>query len=399
MKKWLSLLLAFAMCFVFAACGNTPDSGDNTDNAGNSGEHTHSFSQDYATDADSHWHVCTKEGCDETTEKEAHVFDAQGKCVCGVSKKLSEPVQVVRDNKFANGFNVKGQMDGIGTVFGKLTYDDDSVTPNWSLGQWYCGYYNSPVEKPKRNEDFNPDYNILNAKKTYNEKTGLYTWQDASKTLRVNPTEGTLYARLEGTKEYNAPRTDGGPWPHLLMEYSTVGGVKISDLYSLTLNLDYTLKMFKGDMGSGLRSDLHCAQFPFYCVISNQNPNSPGRGQYVWFGACLFDNRQDYTMTFASQDVGSDDKIATGAFIYQVGQQAYLKAPVTVDDKIQINWDMLPFMKAAYKTARERGFLDKTEFEDLYATGGNFGWEITGTYDAAIQIDKFEIMAVSEIKE
>ncbi len=364
MKKLLSVLLAIAMlvmCLAFTACGDNSGKPDNGVNGGIGNN---------------------EQGDDEKDPP-----------------KLSDPEQIVVDNRFANGFNVKGQQDGIGTVFGKLTYDDDTVTPSWSLGQWYCGYYNSAVEKPKDNDEYNPAYNILNATKTFNANLGLYTWSDASKVLRVNPAEGTLYARLEGTKEYNAPRVDGGPWPHLLMEYGCQSGYRLDDLYSLTLNFDYTLKMFKGDMGSGLNTDIHCAQFPFYCVIQNRNRESAGYGQYVWFGACMFDNRQDFTMTFAQADVGSEDKLATNSFIYQVGQRAYLSAPVKVDEKIEIKWDMLPYMRAAYQTARERGFLGDTEWEDLYATSGNFGWEITGTYDAAIQIDKFEIMAVKELKE
>ena len=40
----------------------------------------------------------------------------------------------------------------------------------------------------------------------------------------------------------------------------------------------------------------------------------------------------------------------------------------------------------------------RPNFEDLYVTSGNLGWEITGTYDAAVQIDRFEIWAVEEIK-
>lgn len=389
MKKLLSILLAATMCFAFAGCGDTPGGGGDG--------HAHDFTGEWVKDAQFHRRKCTHEGCNEMSEKEAHGYDAAGKCVCGDEKKLSAPVQIVNDNHFTKGFNVKGQQDGIGTVFGKLTLDDPDSDPAWSIGQWYCGYYRSAVEKPKRNEDYNPDYNILNATKKQNGD--LHIWQDASKTLRVNPVAGSVYARLEGTKEYTAPKTKDGPWPHLLMEYGVQSGVRISELYSLTLNFDYTLMSFKGDMGAATDTDIHCAQFPFYCVIQNRNPESEGFGQYVWFGACMFDNRQDYTMTFASADLGSDDKHATGAFIYQVGQRAYLKAPVTVGEKIEIKWDMLPFMKTAYQTARERGFLDKTEFEDLYATSGNFGWEITGTYDAAIQIDKFEIMAVSEIKE
>ena len=383
MKKKLSLLLAIMMLFTmiaFAGCSTTEEEvpGGETPGIQTPGDETPG---------------------DETPGDET---PGTGKEPEEEVKNLADPVQVVIDNHFTRGFNVKGQQDGIGTVFGKLTYDDPTVKPAWSLGQWYCGYFHSPVEKPKRNEDYAPEFNILNAETnehgaTKTENNGLWVFKDASKTLRVNPSTGMVYAKLEGTKEYTSARKDNEPWPHLLLEYGMESGIKLDELDSLTLNLDYTLKAFSGDMGASLKSDIHCAQFPFYCVVSNRNTESKDYGRYIWFGACLFDNRQDFTMTFASADIGSDEKLATGAFIYQVGQRAYLDAPVAKGELIEIKWNMLPFMKTAFETAQRNGYLKNTKFEDLYATGGNMGWEVTGTYDAALQIDKFEIMAVKDL--
>lgn len=71
-KKILSIILAIFMLapcmFMLTACG------------GGNG-HTHEWSATYTKDASQHWKKCT--GCDETTEKENHTFDAGTCTVCG----------------------------------------------------------------------------------------------------------------------------------------------------------------------------------------------------------------------------------------------------------------------------------------------------------------------------
>ena len=71
-KKILSIILAifmFAPCmFMLTACG------------GGNG-HTHEWSATYEHNATQHWKECT--GCDETTEKESHTFDAGTCTICG----------------------------------------------------------------------------------------------------------------------------------------------------------------------------------------------------------------------------------------------------------------------------------------------------------------------------
>ena len=48
-------------------------------------------------------------------------------------------------------------------------------------------------------------------------------------------------------------------------------------------------------------------------------------------------------------------------------------------------------MVYAYKLARKNGYMQQTSLEDLYVSGLNFGWEIPGTYDAAMQVRDFSI--------
>ena len=61
-KKLLVALLAGALAVAtmaaFAACGNS-----------------HTWSENWSSDATSHWHACTDEGCTEVSDKAGHTFD------------------------------------------------------------------------------------------------------------------------------------------------------------------------------------------------------------------------------------------------------------------------------------------------------------------------------------
>ncbi len=62
MKKLGSLLLVLCMlATLLVACGKKDE---------------HHFSSDWSTDADSHWHACTDEGCTEVADKAAHTWDS-----------------------------------------------------------------------------------------------------------------------------------------------------------------------------------------------------------------------------------------------------------------------------------------------------------------------------------
>jgi hypothetical protein len=58
-----------------------------------------------------------------------------------------------------------------------------------------------------------------------------------------------------------------------------------------------------------------------------------------------------------------------------------------VDEYRVVDFHVLEAAMEAFKTAKERGYLGDTEWEDLYIGGMNFGFEVTGTYNVAAMID------------
>lgn len=305
----------------------------------------------------------------------------------GETKENSEirEVQVFEDRYFTKGLHVKSQTDGIAQPIGKITFDDTSEEPSWSLGQWYCGYYY------KEDKELYDTFNILNAKrKDDGEK---HTFIDASKKVSIDTKTGGIYMRLEASKEYTAPREVGQPWPHILFEYSTSDTFYLKDLKSLRFNMEYMVTKMENAFANPqqVNQDLHTAQFVFYIVVKNTNPDSKDFNNYIWFGLNLYDARWEIIPAYASQDSGKE--VNTGAFIYQPISSIFCKYPTKIGEPQMIDYNLIPRIQDALNAAKQAGFLVNTVWEDLSLSGGNFGVEVTGTYDIAVDITKLDLWA------
>lgn len=311
--------------------------------------------------------------------------DSLQSSVSSDSEEIVE-TQLIADRTFQHGFNVKSQTDGIATPIGQLRLDEnDTAAPLWNIGQWYCGYYH------KDDQELYDSYNIMNATHTVNGTK--HTFIDASKKLSVDTETGAIGMRLLGTEEYTSNRKENEPWPHILLEYSMTENCALSELKSVRFEMDFMLTKLSDGYSSPSEIDknLHSAQFVFYCTLRNNNAQSEDYGSYIWFGLNLFDARYEIVPAYASQDSGKE--INTGAYIYQPISSVYCETPTRLGEEQHINFDMLPRMKDAFKSAQDARFLVNTKWEDLELCSGNFGFEVTGIYDIAAEITTLNLYA------
>lgn len=210
------------------------------------------------------------------------------------------------------------------------------------------------------------------------------------KILTIDSTDGSVYMELNAQTEYDRPRQDGESWPHTLLSQDFGPDlVHIDDLEDLVMNMSYEITKFEDCMGSTANSNKHCAQLVWYITIQNRTQGHKDYGKYVWFGITLWDNRISGAAFggYAAEDAGKED--ATHAFIYQPSSALVHpngKCPV-VGEYRTVDFHLLDVAKTAFETAKERGFLGDTAWEDLYIGGMNFGFEVTGTYNVAAKID------------
>lgn len=296
---------------------------------------------------------------------------------------------VLKDPNFEKGFGVKGQKDGFSTVYGYLRPEgytgSATLRADWSVAQWYSGYYHMADGKT-----YPESYDILKAPRTVSGTRA--SWTDESKTFAIDSESGEIYMELNASQEYTAPRADGKPWPHLLIEYK-LEETRLSKIDGLQIALDYRIdKMEKKMSDQEYNSGLHAAQFVFYIVVKNRNENSADNGKYIWFGLNLFDNRNTaLTDDWSGADSGSDDKLGTGALMYSFGSKNYLDALPEVGKDISIKVDVYSAIQRAFDVAVKNGYLPNSKWSDMYVTDGNCGFELPGTFDIAATIGKFEI--------
>lgn len=198
--------------------------------------------------------------------------------------------------------------------------------------------------------------------------------------------------------EYDAPRQQNQAWPHLLIEQEFSEKPLLKDLEGLVLKFEGRLtgaemKMDERDFDAGL----HTAQFQLFITVQDQNPNSAYYGDYLWFGIPFYDYRYREIPLYAAQDLGKGD--ATGKFIYSIATADYMKGSFHDGEWVTVEKDIYPFITAALKLARERGYLTGSFDEDFRLSGMNLGWEVPGTFDAGFEFRGFDLRAVTQRSE
>ncbi len=270
-----------------------------------------------------------------------------------------------------------------GSAAGTISGVNAEGNPSWTFPQWGSKY--DIYDYAERNY-----YNGGDAFTYVSEGEKVNGVNVPAKILTIDSTNGSIYMELNAQVEYDHPRQDGESWPHTLLSQDFGSNlVHVSDLEDLVMNMSYEITKFEDCMGSSADSSKHCAQLVWYITLQNRTEGHADFGKYVWFGITLWDNRISGAASngFAAEDAGKDD--ATHAFIYQPPSSvvhANGKCPVVNESKT-VDFHLLDVAKTAFNTAKDRGYLGDTQWEDLYIGGMNFGFEVTGTYNVAVQID------------
>lgn len=270
-----------------------------------------------------------------------------------------------------------------GTTAGTIAGTAATGEASWVFSQWGSKYDLYDYADRTFFDDGNAFTYISDGKRIDGETV-------PGKILTIDSTNGSVYMELNAETEYDAPRQNGEGWPHTLVSQDFGPDlVHISELSDLVMNMTYEITKFEDCMGSTANSNAHCAQLVWYITVQNRTEGHKDYGKYVWFGITLWDNRSSGAVSngFAAEDAGKED--ATHSFIYQPSSTLVHsdgKCPV-VGQKKTVDFHMLESVRTAFDTAKSRGYLGDTEWEDLYIGGMNFGFEVTGTYNVATQID------------
>lgn len=289
----------------------------------------------------------------------------------------SEPL--FADTQFHRGFLLSYADSARGrTVEKVLDFGDGNNVPAWRLCQWATKH--SLATAPcVRGTD------------------GSLSYENKTKRVVVCPSDAPsrgLTLEVRGSAEYGTrARQSGESWPHLLVEQDAVRLRPLDELDEVRLEVRVRLLYSKNGMSANeYNPNLHAAQFQMFFIVKNIRPGSADAGGYYWFGVPFYDSRHDIPPAYMAADAGKKD--ATGKFIYTVAGTALSETSLKTGQWVALNVDLLPHIRKGLEEAVRRGYFKTSDPHDYAVANMNLGWEIPGTFDAAVQVQGLEISAV-----
>ena len=275
--------------------------------------------------------------------------------------------ELIRDPHFQDGFVLMRPEPGRHQPYGTLAGVRADGTAVWDLDQW-SSHYPLAADAPER---LGP---------------GVLRYANVAKAVwvaRPGAAEADLTLAVQASREYGSRARRGGePWVHLLVEQPIENPPALASLAAARLHVEARLQEARRLTTPDYSPSLHAAQFQIFFSLQNQNHESAGYGQYLWFGIPLYDDRQRSPPAFAAQDTGGTKMfIFTPAGSVFTAQSAHDRQWITVDT------DLLPLLRQGLETAWSRGFLRGSQsLADYRIAGMNLGWEVPGTFDVSMRI-------------
>ncbi|MBE0540925.1 MAG: hypothetical protein IH623_06030 [Verrucomicrobia bacterium] len=276
--------------------------------------------------------------------------------------------ELIRDPHFRNGFLLLEPKPGKRVVYGEATDASASAKPVWDLCQWSSRF---PLEAGRAKRSPGGSLFFTNAAK----RVCLGTPGGAGADLSLGVNASVEYAG-------RARKSPSEPWVHLLVQQELEQPPSLADLASCRFQVEARLahsKLFRTDDYTPAR---HAAQFLIFLTVANRNPQSPGYGQYFWFGIPLYDDRERIVPAYQAKDFGD-----TKMFIYMPASDVFTKQSTHDGQWVRFAKELLPLMREGLAAGWQRGFMaGSRDMADYRVTGIVIGWEMPGIFDVELQL-------------
>lgn len=308
-------------------------------------------------------------------------------CVSNKEKeKISDPteeetskstsVPIIKDAGFKDGLRLLGtRADRLKEDEFIYPFGETEAQPIWKLAEWGSITELSPEDKLIEGDTV-----------FYKNRTKEIGF------LKLNE-DVAISMELLGSKEYDSPRKNGENWPHILLEQEFKDFYFLTNLDSLEFNINAQLVHDINYMNDDeFDPTLHTAQMTFYLTIQNRNEQADEYGDYFWFGIPIYDFRHVDIDRYMAKDIGQT--IATNKFIFSLSSKEMFNGSLHNQNLIKINSDLLPKIKEGFESAKRRGYLRESNWEDMTISSFNIGWEHPGTFNSKIILSQLSLNAV-----
>jgi len=283
------------------------------------------------------------------------------------------------DVRFRRGFRLSYPDSSRGrAVEAILNLNDEKNEPIWRLCQWGTKY-------------------SLASSPCIQGSTGDIWYESPAKKVLVGGQDSDnrdLILELKGKAEYGKrARKYGESWPHLLVEQDAATVYLLDRLKRVDFQINLKLLYIENHMKeSEYDPSLHAAQFQMFFIVKNVSRQTRDYADYFWFGVPFFDSRHEIPPAHMARDAGKTD--ATGKFIYTIDGKTVNTTPLRTGRWVTVEKDLLPCIKDGLREAVKRGYLGSADLHHYGIVNMNLGWEVPGTFDAAMQIREFEVYVV-----
>jgi len=277
-----------------------------------------------------------------------------------------DQVDLLRDPHFRRGLTVLSPKPGKKVPTGRLAPSSATGEPLWTLAQWHSKQSILGTEAEEL-----PD--------------GARRWVNGMKTIVLAPEghpDADVALGVDARAEYGArPRKKGEPWPHLLLAQDINSEASLAELEALHFRVGARLRRSTLHETDGHSPSIHAAQFICFFTVQNLNRQSPGYGDFLWFGVPLYDSRYRLPRKFMAPDQ------ALSKFIYSPAGEVYTTDSLHDGQWVHIQKDLAPLMKQGLQEAWAAGHLPASkDLRDYHLGGFSIGWEVPGTYDVLVQV-------------
>jgi hypothetical protein len=296
------------------------------------------------------------------------------------TSQAADGQSLFEDLRFQRGFLLSYPASSRGrAVEAVLCLADANSIPVWRLCQWATKHSLATVP-------------------CIRGRDGDLSYENEGKRVVVGGPESPnrdLILEVRGQAEYGTTaRCQGESWPHLLVEQDAILLRPLDALGAVEFTLSVRLLYCTNHMAAEQYDPgLHAAQFQMFLIVRNISPGSADHGDYFWFGVPFFDSRHDVPAAYMARDAGRND--ATGKFIYTVDGKMLGITPLKTGRWLTVKADLLPFIKGGLQEAVKRGYLTHGDQHNYAIANMNLGWEIPGTFDAAVQVRDLSVSVVS----
>jgi len=263
-------------------------------------------------------------------------------------------------------------------------YDTGHEQYEWEIAQWASKYNLISQEGDELSGHTVSTLGDYGLTKSISSKGKQIEGEEVlAKEVILDTATGAMQLKCNCSAEYDHPRTSNESWVHLLMQqnYDKDEIFHISSKESIIMESEFVVNECINHMGSAYNSGLHAAQVVWYLKITNKNEESEGYNRGIWFGLGVWDNRSAGSTTpeYIAHDAGTNTLIVCPASSETYKNRRGLTPKVGESAKISV--DVIPVLREAFIVAKERGYLPGSNWDDLYITHTNLGFEMPGTFD------------------